>query len=40
MEIKIATQLLDTGGIGFEVVYEGDEARCPVCVERETRKAA
>jgi hypothetical protein len=40
MEMKQALEVLAAAGLGFEVVYEGDEERCPVCVEREARQAA
>jgi len=40
MEMSNALALLAATGIGFEVVYDGDDEQCPICQSRETQKAA
>lgn len=40
MEMIQALTELDAVGLEFEVVYEGDEEGCPLCLSRESRQAA
>jgi hypothetical protein len=40
MEMNEALAQLLAAGIGFEVVYEGDDAQCPQCDPGANRQAA
>lgn len=40
MEMNQALQILANAGIGFAVVYTGENERCPICYSEENPRAA